>query len=151
MTAAPRYTSALPDPARRPDFYEGVPAKRGAAWGIDMVITAAMAIMALPFTAFTGLFFFPFLMAVIGFFYRWITISAGSATLGMRIMGIELREADGGRLSSGTALFHTLGYMVSFMAAPLQLLSIGLMFGTQRGQGLSDLVLGTTAINRPLR
>jgi uncharacterized RDD family membrane protein YckC len=62
-----------------------------------------------------------------------------------------LREQDGLRLSGGTALLHTIGYTVSVAMAPLQLISVILMIVSGRGQGLSDMILGTAAINRPVR
>jgi len=139
----------LPDPATKPQFYEGVLLKRAAAWGIDVVLIGVLCVIAVPFTAFTALFFFPFLMLVVGFFYRWFTIANKSSTWGMRLMGIELRDHDGLRLQSGTALAHTAGYTFSVAMAPLQLISILLMIVTDRKQGLIDHLLGTTAINRP--
>ncbi len=66
-------------------------------------------------------------------------------------MSIELREADGGRLAPATAFMHTLGYTAAVAIFPLQLVSAAMMLGTDRGQGLGDVVLGTTAINRPAR
>ncbi len=140
---------ALPDPVQMPAFYQGVAVKRLCAWVLDVVIIIGFCLLALPFTAFTGVFFFPFLMLVIGFFYRWFTIAGRSATWGMRIMAIELRDHDGMRLQSQTALMHTLGYTVSVIVAPAQLFSAAMMGITPRGQGLTDYVLGTTAINRP--
>jgi uncharacterized RDD family membrane protein YckC len=140
--------SGLPDPHDRADFYASVLPKRGFAWVADSILIALLAAIALPFTAFTGIFFFPFLMAVIGFFYRWFTIAGGSSTWGMRLMGIELRGADGLRLTSQDALLHTAGYTVSVVVFPLQLISVLMMLMSPRRQGLSDLVLGTAAINR---
>jgi hypothetical protein len=46
---------------------------------------------------------------------------------------------------------HTLGYTLTIATLLPQLLSIALMLTGARGQGLSDLVLGTVAINRPAR
>ncbi len=146
-----RANSGLPDPARQPDFYAGVPLSRALAWVMDMVLIAILAALFLPFTAFLGVFFFPLMMLVIGFLYRWSTLANGSATWGMRFFGIEIRERSGHRLRSGTALLHTLGYSISLAVAPLQLISVILMLVTPRGRGLSDLVLGTAAINRPIR
>ncbi len=139
----------LPDPARKPEFYAGVPVKRAIAWVMDVIFIALVCVLILPFTAFTGVFFFPFLMLVVGFFYRWFTLAAGSATWGMHIMAIELRDHEGYRLQSGTALGHTLGYTVSVAMAPAQLISMILMLVTAKGQGITDLVLGKTAINKP--
>ncbi len=141
----------IPDPDRQPEFYESVPAKRLLAWVIDTVLTVAICILILPFTAFTGLFFFPLLIAVVGFIYRVLTLAAGSATWGMRLVAIELRDRDGARLDPGTALAHTIGYTVSFMMPVLQLISVVMMATGRRGQGLSDMVLGTVALNRRAR
>ena len=145
---APRFASALPDPAYQEEFYASVPSKRAMAWVVDMIVTALMTAVIVPFTAFTALFFLPFLYLIVSFFYRWITISSGSATWGMRLMGVEFRRADGAQFDAGTALIHTLGFVISFSMVMPQLISIGLMLFTDRKQGLTDLVLGTVAINR---
>ena len=130
-----------------PHQFAGVPFKRGLAWVFDVILIAVLCTLVLPFTAFTGIFFFPFLMLVVSFIYRWFTIAGGSATWGMRVMGIELCDNDGAPLSSGLALAHTFGYTISVALPPLQLISVILMLVTARGQGLTDHVLGTTAIN----
>ena len=130
-----------------PRLYDGVTIKRGFAWIFDVVLIAMLCALVLPFTAFTGIFFFPALMLFVGFLYRWFTLAGGSSTWGMRMMGIRFRDHEGAPLSSGLALAHTFGYTVSVAIAPLQLISVILMLATQRGQGLSDLVLGTEAIN----
>jgi uncharacterized RDD family membrane protein YckC len=142
---------ALPDPDRDPAFYDGVNPRRALAWLIDVVLIALISALIVPFTAFAALFFFPFLMLVAGFLYRWATLAAGSATWGMRMMAIELRERDGGRLSGGTAFWHTLGYSLSVAVFPAQLISCLLMLLLGRGQGLTDALLGTAMINRMLR
>ncbi|WP_377506256.1 RDD family protein [Octadecabacter sp. R77987] len=148
MTAAMAPTTALPDPQRYPEFYASVNRKRLVAWIADVTLVVILALIATPFTAFTAVFYFPFLMFVIGFLYRWSTLASGSATWGMRLMAIELREDDGLRLSGQTAMLHTLGYYVSMAMAPLQLVSIILMAVNPRKQGLSDAVLGTAMLNR---
>jgi len=48
----------LPDPATKPQFYDGVLSKRAAAWGIDVVLVGIICVIIVPFTAFTALFFF---------------------------------------------------------------------------------------------
>ena len=122
--------------------------KRLLAWVVDMIVIIGMCLVVLPFTAFTGLFFFPFLMLFVGFIYRVITLTTGSATWGMRLMGMELRDLRDRPFDFGTALLHTLGYSVSWAMAPLQLISVVAMCLTERKQGLSDMVLGTVAVNR---
>lgn len=140
--------TATPDPFAQPDFYKDVPLKRLLAWGVDAVLTFLACLAILPFTAFTGLFFFPVLFLVVGFIYRMITLANGSATWGMRLFAIELRQSTGARLDAGSAFAHTLGYTVSWAMFPLQLISMMLMATTERGQGLSDHALGTVMVNR---
>jgi uncharacterized RDD family membrane protein YckC len=149
MTAFADTLTALPDPDADADFYTGVPLKRALAWVVDASLVLIASVLIVPFTAFTALFFFPFLILMVGFTYRWFTIAGRSATWGMRLMGIELRDHTGARLNGTLALFHTLGYTVSVAAMPLQFISMGMMALTPRCQGLSDTMLGTAAINRP--
>lgn len=132
----------------QPEFYAGVPAKRLIAWGVDMVIVIAMCLVILPFTAFTGLFFFPVMMIGVGFVYRVLTLANGSATWGMRLMSIEIRDTRDRPLDLGMAFLHTLGYSISIGMGFVQLISIVLMAGSSYGQGLTDMVLHTTAVNR---
>jgi len=139
---------ALPDPDTQPEFYSGVPMKRLLAWIVDTALVLALCLLILPFTAFTGLFFFPLLMLVTGFLYRWATLSGGSSTWGMRLMSIEIRKLDGDRLDGGTAFLHTMGYSLSMAFFLVQLVSMVLMATSFRGQGVSDYLLGTTAVNR---
>lgn len=149
-TAPPR-PSRLPDPDYHAEFYTDVPSKRLIAWVIDTVLISAIVTLTVFFGLFLPLLFLPFLYAVVSFLYRWGTIAAQSATPGMRFMAIELVDADGRPLESVTALLHTLGYTVSVITVPLQLVSIIMMVTTARRQGLTDLVLGTAAINRRVR
>lgn len=138
----------LPDPDAQPEFYADVPAKRLVAFVVDTLVILLLSVLVVPFTAFTGLFFFPVLMTVVGFGYRVVTIARGSATWGMRLMAIEFRAADGQRFDLGLAFAHTLGLTVSFALPLLQAISVVLMLTGPRGQGLSDWVLGSVAINR---
>lgn len=139
---------ALADPITHPEFYRDVPGKRLLAWVVDTIVIVLMCLVIVPFTAFVAAFFFLGLIAVVGFVYRVITLATGSATWGMRLMAIELRDASGARLDLGLAFLHTIGYTVSWAVAPLQLISVILMAATPRGQGLTDMVLGTAALNR---
>ncbi|WP_425039049.1 RDD family protein [Primorskyibacter sp. S187A] len=142
------HTAALPDPSYQPEFYASVTPKRGIAWIIDTIFILALCVVILPFTAFTALFFFPFFYLVIGFAYRTVTIANGSATLGMRMMSIELRDAMGHKLTLGGAFLHTLGYTISIGIFLVQVASIVLMMASDRGQSLTDMALGTVMLNR---
>jgi len=139
--------TGLPDPDTHPEFYDDVPVKRLMAWVVDVGLIAVATAAISVFTLFLAPLFLP-LFLVVGFLYRWMTISGGSATLGMRLMAIELRGADGERLDGLTAFLHVAGYTVSVITFPLQLISIVLILTTARKQGLTDMVLGTAAINR---
>ena len=138
----------LADPITQPQFYRDVAAKRFLAWVIDTIIIVLFSLLIVPFTAFAAAFFFLGLMAVVGFMYRVITLATGSAAWGMRIMAIEIRDPHGAQLDLGQAFLHTVGYTVSWAVMPLQLISMVLMATSNRGQGLTDVVLGTAAINR---
>ncbi|PJE28201.1 RDD family protein [Pseudooceanicola marinus] len=141
----------LPDPDLSPAPYQGVAVKRGLAWLVDMALILFLAALTIPFTAFLSLFFFPAMVLLVGFFYRLFTIASGSATWGMRLFGIEFRTLDGELLSGQDALLHVLGYTVSLAISPLQLISVIMMCVTPFGQGLTDMVLNTTAVNSPRR
>jgi uncharacterized RDD family membrane protein YckC len=141
--------SSLPDPATQAEFYEGVPYKRLLAWVVDAIIISAITVVVVPFTAFTAIFYLPFLVMIISFIYRWLTIASRSSTWGMRLLAIEFRNDAGHRLDSGEAALHTLGYSLSWAIFPAQLASAIMMCVTERGQGLTDFALNTTAINKP--
>lgn len=137
-----------PDPDTQPQFYDGIPSKRLFAWVIDTVAIIGVCLLILPFTAFTGIFFFPFLVMVVGFIYRVATLANGSATWGMRSLSMEIRQSDDRPLSLPQALLHTLGYSISLSIPILQVISVILMLTSARRQGLTDMVLGTVAMNR---
>lgn len=141
----------LADPLTQPQFYRDVAVKRLMAWVVDLIIIALISLVIVPFTAFVAAFFFLALMAGVSFVYRVITLTTGSATWGMRLMAIEIRTARGARLDLGHAFLHTLGYTVCWTVAPLQLISMVLMATSKRGQGLTDTVLGSAAMNRKAR
>jgi uncharacterized RDD family membrane protein YckC len=141
--------SALPDPIRHAAFYRGTAPRRLAAWALDTAATAVLTVLIVPLTAFTALFFLPLLYATVNAAYRWATLAAWSATPGMALAGIELRAADGGRLSGAMAALHTAAYLASWIFVLPQVVSVALMATSSRGQGLTDILLGTAAIRRP--
>lgn len=138
----------LPDPDTHGDFYEATAMKRFVAWIVDTILILLISLVAIPFTAFIGLFFFAVLFLIVSFVYRTATIASWSATPGMRLMGIEFRNARGERFDSMTAAAHTMLYLIMMSVFVLQAVSILLMLVSARGQGLHDHLLGTAAINR---
>ena len=151
-TAAP--LAGLPDPDLDRRFYAGVPLRRLVAWLIDVAIILLIGVpLAVLFGLLTlgfGFALFGFIIAAVGFLYRTALLAApASATLGMRFTGIEFRRGDGTRFDLPTALAHTAIYMVCISVFVLQLVSCVTILGTRYRQSLADLILGTTAINRP--
>jgi uncharacterized RDD family membrane protein YckC len=143
----------LPDPAQDPQFYEVVQPRRLAAWVADVVVILAIGVpLAFLFGLMTvgfGFALFPLILLGVGLVYRTATIAGGSATWGMRLMGIELRRHDGARLDLATAFLHTAIYTVCIGVMLLQVASVVGMLATRYGQGLPDIVLRTAMINRP--
>jgi len=143
--------SHLPDPDLQPEFYASVPVKRLLAWAVDTVLIGLALLLLVPLTGFLALFFLPVFYLGVGFLYRVLTLMRWSATPGMMLMSIELRRHDGHRFDTPHALFHTLGFSLSVAFVLPQVISVVLMAGGGRGQGLTDLVMGTAAINHPSR
>ena len=142
------FTTTFPDPATHSAFYADVPLKRAFAWVVDTMVTAVLVALFVPFTGFLALFFLGGLYIVINFLYRWIGLARHSATIGMRLMGLEFRDAQGYRIGAGVAFVHTVFYALSVAFVIPQIISVVMMGTAQRGQGLSDAVLGTVLINR---
>ena len=111
MTA---YSTAphLPDPETQPGFYGGVTTKRLFAWIVDVLIIAAFMVPIVVLTLGLAVLVLAPIWLIVSFLYRWATIASGSATLGMRFMSIELRDAYGKRLDGAQAFLHTLGYII---------------------------------------
>lgn len=153
MTASP-YTPdpyhSLPDPHRQPQFYDGVAVKRLIAWFIDAVAVVLLSAVVGLLTLTLAFWVWPVTIVVISWLYRVGTISAASATPGMRLMGIEFRDGRGDRFTGGQAIVHTTAYMIATTIVIAQIISIVLMVGTRQGQALHDLLLGSTAINTPI-
>lgn len=138
----------LPDPDTQAEFYQDVTLKRLVAWLVDVAIIVAICIVIGLLTFGIGFVLWGLVYLAAGFVYRMTTLTSQSATLGMRLMAIELRTHRGERFDRATSAMHTLGYYLSMSTVALQVLSIVMMFTTARGQGLGDMVLGTAAVNR---
>ncbi len=142
--------TGLPDPEMDSQFYEKVPSRRLVAWVFDGIITFGITFLIGVFTVGLGFFVFPFIWLVVGLIYRTFTIASKSSTWGMRVVGIEFRDKDGQKLSTKLALMHTLIFTIGTGFFVVQILSIVLILTSRYGQSVQDMILGTTAINRPL-
>lgn len=139
----------LPDPVTQAEFYSGTVTKRAFAWLIDVTLIGLMTLLVGVLTLGVGFFFLPLIYVTISFLYRVVTLTGGSATIGMRVMNIQFLTRGGEDFDLAHALLHTIGYTLSIGTLLVQLLSIALMMMSARGQGLTDHVLGTAVINRP--
>lgn len=142
------YAPSFPDPAAQSWFYEGVLAKRAMAWVFDTVLIALLVALLIPLTGFLALFFLGGLYVVVSFLYRWIGLARHSSTMGMRMVGIEFRDAQGNPMDAGMGFAHTLFYALSVAFVVPQIASVVMMCLGKRRQGLSDLVLGVVMVNR---
>ena len=145
--------AGLPDPERDRQFYDGVLLRRFVAWCIDVAIVLFVSVpLAVVFGLVTlgiGFAIFPLIVAGTGFLYRTATLAGGSATWGMWFTGIEFRRGDGTRFDFLTALLHTTLYAICLSFVVLQAISCATIIGSRYRQSLGDMLLGTTAINRP--
>ena len=142
------FAQTYPDPATQAWFYADVLPKRAMAWVFDTVLIAFLVALIVPLTGFLALFFLGGLYVVISFLYRWIGLARNSSTLGMRLMGIEFRDAAGYQMTAALAFVHTLTYALSVAFVFPQVISVLMMLFCKRGQGLSDVVLGVVLVNR---
>lgn len=150
-------STTVPSPYEDTQFYEGVAFRRFVAFLIDVCITAlVMAVIAVVgfvagFLTFGLGWLVAFLLFVSAdFLYRWLTIGASSATWGMAICGIELRDRLGQRLDPGQALVHTAAYYISLALGIPILLNLFIMLISPHRRLIHDFVLGTVMINRPV-
>ena len=141
----------LPDPQLLPEFYAWVPLKRFVAWIIDFTLILLLTMMVLVFTVFLTTPILPIVYVALNIAYRTVTIARWGATPGMAVMAMELVTLDGRRPDRGLALAHTLGFTVSMITVVPQIASVAMMLTSPRGQGLSDLLLGTVMLNRAAR
>lgn len=141
--------SALPDPYHQSVFYDGIPSKRLIAWVIDVALILIVMIFLSIVTLTLAFWLWPIFWVATSFIYRSLTIGAGSATLGMRMMNIELRGPTGARLTGNEAMMHSGIYLLCASFFLPQILSITMIVLGQRNQSLPDIFMGTAAINRP--
>ncbi len=149
MFSANHDLSQLPDPNVDTQFYNAVPFKRLIAWFIDTLLVVLVAASMVLATLGLGAFIFPVILFVLNIVYRIFTLSRSSATLGMQLAGIEIRNKQGNKLSLEEAAWHTGAYVIVALVFILLAISMVMMIVNRHGQGLHDYVLGTTAINRP--
>ena len=133
-----------------PEMVEGVLLRRVIAYAIDVVLLAMVAgaiwiVAILSFgllTPIAGL-----LTAILPIAYHTLLIGGpDSSTIGMSLMGLEVRRWDGGRPGVLQALVMTVLFYIT-LAGP-QILLLGFSLFNSLGRTLHDLFSGAVVINR---
>jgi uncharacterized RDD family membrane protein YckC len=148
------------DPILNPERFEGVLPRRVIAFVIDVIVIAVPVVLAAIFIFLFGiitlgvgwvLFWLLSPAAIIwALFYYGLTFgSPQSATIGMRMVDIEMRTWYGAPAYSLLGAVHALLFWVSVSAlTPLVLL---VCFFNHRRRLLHDIILGTIVINNAQR
>lgn len=148
------------DPAANPELFEGVPARRVIAFVVDLVI------LSIP-VVFMAIFIFAIGVVTLGLGFVlyallpaasvvWALIYYGlcfgsprSATIGMRVMDLEMRTWYGAPAYFLLGAVHAVAFWVSVSAlTPLILL---VCFFNDRRRLLQDMAVGTIVINNEIR
>jgi uncharacterized RDD family membrane protein YckC len=148
------------DPWLQPELFRGVLTRRLFAFLIDLVVLAVPVILAIIFIAVFGvvtlglgwaLFWLVSPATVI-----WAVIYYGaslggphSATMGMRVMDLELRTWYGAPSYFVLGAMHAVLFWISVSVLSPLILLVGLFNGRRRL--LHDIVLGTVVINSSVR
>ena len=122
MTSADKAAAGadLYDPTLHPDLYDEILPRRLVAFAIDAfivlvaMIPVALAVVVLGIlTLGLGWLLFPFVFAVVGLGYLALTLgSEESATVGMRLAGIEMRTLGGLKMYPVLAILEGLLFWV---------------------------------------
>lgn len=144
------------DPWLQPELFRGVLTKRFFAFLIDLVVLSIPIVLAIIFITLFGI-----VTLGLGWFLFWLIsplsviwaliyygTSLGGphgATVGMRMMDIEMRTWTGERPYFVLGAVHAVLYWVSVSFLTPLVLLVGLFNG--RRQLLHDIVLGTVLIN----
>jgi uncharacterized RDD family membrane protein YckC len=148
------------DPGTMPELFEGVLARRVVAFCIDVVLIATpalfVALFILVFGIFTlglGWFFFilywPGVVIWALVYYAIGFGSPASATIGMRVMDLEMRTWYGAPAYALLGAVHAIVFWITVSAlTPLVLL---VAFFNARRRLLHDMLVGTIVINNEVR
>jgi len=148
------------DPVTMPELFEGVLPRRIVAFVIDLIIVAVpillAAVLVLVFAVFTlglGLILFWLLgpaAVVWALCYVGFTIgSAASATIGMRVMDLEMRTWYGAPAYGLLGAVHAVVFWLTVSTLTPLILLVALV--NQRQRTLHDILVGVIVINNPAR
>jgi uncharacterized RDD family membrane protein YckC len=148
------------DPATQPELFEGVLARRVIAFIIDFVIIAVPVVLAAMF-----IFAFGIVTLGLGFALYWLlspatviwalvyfglTLGApASATVGMRVMDLEMRTWYGAPAYFVLGAVHAVVFWATISTLTPFILLVA--FFNDRRRLLHDILLGTVVINNAAR
>jgi uncharacterized RDD family membrane protein YckC len=144
------------DPDAQPELFRGVLTRRVFAFLIDLVVLAVPIVLGVVFIALFGLvtlglgwllFWLVSPLSVIwAILYYGLTLGGPhSATVGMRVMDLQLRTFSGEPGYFVLGAVHAVLYWISVSVLTPLIILVGLF--NRRRQLLHDLVLGTVIIN----
>jgi uncharacterized RDD family membrane protein YckC len=148
------------DPWLQPELFRGVLTRRVIAFLIDLIVLSIPIVLAILFIAVFGV-----VTLGLGWALFWLVSPASiiwalvyygaslggphSATLGMRVMDLELRTWYGAPSYFVLGAMHAVLFWISISVLSPLVLLVGLFNGRRRL--LHDVVLGTVVINNSVR
>jgi uncharacterized RDD family membrane protein YckC len=152
------------DPQINPELFEGVLARRLIAFVVDLVILAVPIVLGAIFIVastiatlgIAGILFallsplyWPLIMVWAICYYGFTLGSAASATIGMRVMDLEMRTWSGSPCYFVLGAVHAIVFWVTVSFLTPLVLLVG--FFNARKRLLHDMLVGTIVINSPAR
>jgi uncharacterized RDD family membrane protein YckC len=152
------------DPVTSPELFEGVLARRLIAFVIDLIIivipvvlvgifmaAATIATLGLAFVLFALLspLYWPLIVIWALCYYGYTFGSPASATIGMRVMDLEMRTWYGAPSYFVLGAVHALMFWLTTSFLTPLILLVG--FFNDRRRLLHDMLVGTVVINNPAR
>jgi uncharacterized RDD family membrane protein YckC len=146
---------AIPEPLTTPEAYDGLVTRRILAYLIDLLILAMLALLVWLILGAAGLLTFglllplqPLALALLPFAYHILLIAGeGSATLGMRLMGLRVYSiVDGGRPHLLQAALNVFIFYGSLALTGSLILLVALF--NSRGRTLHDYLAGTIVLRQ---
>ena len=152
------------DPVTHPELFDGVLARRLIAFIIDLIIIAIPIVLAgifmaaatiatlglaVVFFAFLSPLYWPLIVIWALCYYGYTFGSPASATIGMRVMDLEMRTWYGAPAYFVLGAVHAVVFWLTISFLNPLVLLVG--FFNERRRLLHDMVVGTVVINSSAR
>jgi uncharacterized RDD family membrane protein YckC len=148
------------DPATSPELFEGVLSRRLLAFAVDVFLIVVPVILAALFIFMFGLVTFglgwvlywllsPAAVIWALIYYGTTLGSPASATIGMRVMEIEMHTWYGAPMYFLLGAVHAVVFWITISALTPFILLVGLF--NERRRLLHDMLVGTVVINNEVR